>query len=225
MLKMMKQSEACLQKRSTPLQDIILQTAENHNQSYHKTRCHSIEEYHYWLTAMQTWRGTGNSGIRASLQVIQTNPAHENCNKRQENPWLSEVTGRIIMIQRCEPALNMCGGRTIFWMIFEPKISALKTTKEPFRFNIMKQIFGRIMTVGEQGWYASRIWTFWRSDSSFGVIWSVFFFGYRSFVLKWEIRNCRWKNKHKALHFHLQRWLEIKLNEDECRWLNLESDR
>ena len=28
MLKMKKQSEACLQKRHTPLQDIILQTAE-----------------------------------------------------------------------------------------------------------------------------------------------------------------------------------------------------
>ena len=125
MLKMKKQSEVCLQKRPTPLQDIILQTAE--------IICDRIlcMGKHYWLTAMQTWRGTGNSGIRASLQVVQTNPAHENCNKRQENPWLSEVTGRIIMIQRCEPALNMCGGRTIFCMIFDPKISELKATKEP----------------------------------------------------------------------------------------------
>ena len=39
MLKMKKQSEACLQKRHTPLQDIILQTAENHLWYYTITRC------------------------------------------------------------------------------------------------------------------------------------------------------------------------------------------
>jgi len=37
MLKMKKQSEVCLQKRPTPLQDIILQTAENH-----LTRCEQL---------------------------------------------------------------------------------------------------------------------------------------------------------------------------------------
>ena len=37
MLKMKKQSEACLQKKHTPLQDIILQTAENH-----LSRCEQI---------------------------------------------------------------------------------------------------------------------------------------------------------------------------------------
>ena len=72
MLKMKKQSEVCLQKRPTPLQDIILQTAENH-----LSRCEQIfgiSRYYKRLSG-KSKNTIKHDFLRTKSIIVRRNPA------------------------------------------------------------------------------------------------------------------------------------------------------